>query len=95
LKGGQEMKKKSTPEFNPFHNESDAISWQDLRLENRLDRISLMGSLDITRDKEGLLLASDLAQHLSLIVSYLQQQELPDHIKAVEPSFVKNPFQTE
>jgi hypothetical protein len=88
------MKKKSPPQFNPFLNETDVISWQDMRVENRLDRISFMGSLDITRDQEGLLLASELLHHLSLVVSYLQQQELPEHIRTTEPCVVKNPFQT-
>jgi len=39
--------------INPFKNESESLQIGDLTVENRIDRISIFGSIDITRDKEG------------------------------------------
>jgi hypothetical protein len=40
-------------EFPPYANEEDSLQIGDLTLENRVDRISLYGSLDLTLDKDG------------------------------------------
>ena len=56
-----------------FENESDVITLQELSIENRLDRVSIFGSLDITRDKQGLELALKLQCIVEGIVNALEQ----------------------
>lgn len=78
-----------------FENESDVITLQELSIENRLDRVSIFGSLDITRDKQGLELALKLQCIVEGIVNALEQvkDELPDHIPPpAPPEEVENPF---
>jgi len=63
-----------------------------LTIENRTDRVSIFGSIDITRDKEGLARARELSSILALTLAELEGVDLPDHI-AVEPAdIVENPF---
>ncbi len=38
------------PKLIPFANESDALAIGKLNIENRLDRVSLFGDVDLTRD---------------------------------------------
>lgn len=40
--------------FMAFENETDTLSVGGMSIENRLDKISIYGSLDITKDKSGL-----------------------------------------
>ncbi len=40
--------------IDPFNNEEDVIHVGELDIENRLDRISIHGSVDITKDQQGL-----------------------------------------
>ena len=78
-----------------FENESDVITLQELSIENRLYRVSIFGSLDITRDKQGLELALKLQCIVEGIVNALEQvkDELPDHIPPPAPTEeVENPF---
>ncbi len=78
-----------------FENESDVITLQDLSIENRLDRISIFGSLDITHDQAGLALALQLQTLVDGIVCTLQQQkaELPEQVPPPTPAEdVDNPF---
>ena len=63
-----------------------------LTIENRLDRISIFGSLDITKDKEGLAAAKTLKAILDLTLDELESAELPDKITLDEADIVKNPF---
>lgn len=83
-----------THKFNPFANESDALSMGELNIENRLDRVSVFGSLDITRDKEGLRVAKELKSLLERVVESLQSEPLPDRIQEYEDvaDTVANPF---
>ena len=77
----------------PFGNESEVVTLDTLSIENRLDRISLIGGLDITRDKKGLELALQLKQNLDNIVAFLQKQKLPSQIEgSSEITEVPNPF---
>jgi len=78
--------------INPFKNESECLQIGDLNIENRLDRVSIFGSLDITRDKEGLAAAKTLKAVLDLTLAELESAELPDKITLVEADSVKNPF---
>jgi hypothetical protein len=83
------MAKKS---INPFQNESETIQIGDLSIENRLDRVSFFGGLDITKDKAGLVAAKELKEILDTVVKRLEKEELPDQV-VIEPSHsVKIPF---
>jgi hypothetical protein len=48
------MSKKKPVSFVPFANEADVIGIGDLTLENRLDRITIAGDVDLTADVPGL-----------------------------------------
>ena len=78
--------------IKPFDNESDCLQMGDLTIENRLDRVSLFGSLDITRDREGLALARRLKRVLDLTLRELEGAELPDRITLEAGDSVENPF---
>ena len=80
--------------IKPFQNESEVLSVGNLDVENRTDRITVHGNVDLTRDKEGLENARALKAVLDKIVQALEsQQELPDKVAAPrEPTEVKNPF---
>lgn len=78
--------------ITPFENESDCIEIGELTVENRLDRVSLFGSLDITHDREGLALARQLHELLELTLAELEGAELPDRITLETGDSVENPF---
>ncbi|VXB76329.1 hypothetical protein [Massilia sp. 9I] len=82
-------KKKS---FTPFANEADVLEIGDLMLENRLDRITISGDLDITADKAGLEAARRLHAQLGEVVAALEARELPDRLPPPEVKTVDNPF---
>ena len=79
-----------------FENESETQSVGDLTLENRIDRITLHGNVDLTLDKQGLAKAKDLQKALKQILAVMQEKEkqgdLPDAITIVEAKTVPNPF---
>ena len=80
-------------DFKPFANESDALTIGDLAIENRVDRISLSGDVELTKDKAGLALARQLQTVIDAIVKALQADAaLPDAVQVVKPRSVKNPF---
>jgi len=85
------MKKKAT-KIAPFANETDSLSIGELTVENRLDRISIYGSIDITRDKEGLALAETLQTLFNDIISSMKEGDLPDKISIKPSDSVSNPF---
>jgi hypothetical protein len=79
-----------------FKNESETHILHDLNIENRLDRVSLYGSMDITHDAAGLALARQLQDMLAGMIAVLQAEQangvLPKHITLVSPDEVANPF---
>jgi len=80
-------------DFKPFKNEADCVQiGDDLSIENRVDSVSIFGSLNITLDKEGLKAARELKAILDLTLYELEKTDLPDRIVVVEPETVKNPF---
>jgi hypothetical protein len=79
--------------IDPFHNESETLQIAELTIENRLDRVSLFGSLDITLDKEGLEKARQLKDVVDLIIAEMNSADLPDHVSLIPPDSVKNPFE--
>jgi hypothetical protein len=80
--------------INPFANESDSLQIGDLTVENRTDRISIYGTIDITRDKKGLEAARVLSDLLNAVVKKLSQGDLPEELPPPENiDTVKNPFE--
>ena len=79
-------------DFDPFQNESQVLSWDDFQIENRSDRVSMSGSIDFTKDKEGLTKALQIQKVLNLVVTTLQGQELPEKVSLEGQTWVKNPF---
>ncbi len=78
----------------PFENEEEVITIQELTLENRLDRVSINGSVDITKDKQGLEYAFALKRQIDTIVEYLKKQDLPEKISVENVGkVVDNPFE--
>ncbi|KFL34974.1 MULTISPECIES: hypothetical protein [unclassified Sulfurospirillum] len=80
--------------ITPFENEEEVITIQELSIENRLDRVSINGSVDITKDKQGLEYAFALKRQIDTIVEYLKKQDLSDKISIENVDrVVKNPFE--
>jgi hypothetical protein len=81
--------------ISPFANESESLGIGDLTIENRTDRISIYGNIDLTRDKSGLEHARMLKAVLDRVVQVLESEgDLPDRIAPPDtPDEVANPFQ--
>ncbi len=79
--------------FVPYANESDVLDIGGLTIENRVDRISISGDIDLTLDKPGLALAKQLQTLLADVVAQLEKQALPDQLPPPEVTSVANPFE--
>lgn len=80
-------------DFKPYDNESDVIRIGDLEIENRVDRVTLMGDVVLTKDKVGLALAKELQALLGNIIQCLEADEkLPDAVKLKPTTEEDNPF---
>jgi hypothetical protein len=79
--------------IKPYANEADSIAIGELTIENREDRLELYGSLQLTRDKEGLALARELKSLVDAALEVLESEDLPDRIEIDPPDEVDNPFQ--
>jgi hypothetical protein len=79
--------------IDPFGNESEALQIDDLTIENRTDRVSIYGSIDITRDRRGLERARRLAQLFDTILARLSREDLPEEMPPpTNIEVVDNPF---
>ena len=78
--------------FTPFANEADVLQIGDLMLENRLDRITISGDLDLTADKAGLEAARRLHAQIGAVVAALEARDLPDRLPPPDVQTVDNPF---
>ena len=75
-----------------FQNESESLEVGKLTIENRTDRVTIYGSIDLTRDKAGLKAAGDLKAVIDAVVAFLGAQDLPEKITFATPKEKKNPF---
>jgi len=80
--------------LKPFADDAASISIGELTIENGTDRIALYGSLDLTRDKQGLAHARALTAFLDQAIQLLEADKaLPDVVPPpVATGTVKNPF---
>lgn len=78
--------------FTPYQNESDCIQIDDLTVENRVDRVSIYGSIDLTKDKAGLAATRELKKIIDASLTELEKADLPDRITLAEQESVENPF---
>jgi hypothetical protein len=79
--------------FMAFENETDVLSVGGMSIENRLDRISIYGSLDITKDKSGLTDALVLKRVIDAAIDEMKRDKnLPDTIQTLKPEEISNPF---
>ena len=83
-----------TDKLTPFADDAGSFSIAKLTIENGTDQIALYGSLDITRDKQGLAHAHALKTVLDQIVQILgADTSLPDAIAPpAAAKTVANPF---
>lgn len=84
--------KKTAPALTPYANEADVLHIGQLSIENRLDRISLHGDVDLTRDRAGLAMARQLHELLANVVKQLESENLPDQLAPPHTGTVPNPF---
>lgn len=79
--------------FKPFVQGTESHSIHDLTLENDLDRVSIYGNLQLTKDQAGLAAAKALQAYLNAIVLQLEQeQQLPEKIQSSSENEIENPF---
>jgi hypothetical protein len=64
--------------FQPYSNEPDSLSIGGMTVENQADHVSMLGSVQITRDKAGLSLALELKKVIDATVTELESADLPD-----------------
>ncbi|TFW13434.1 hypothetical protein [Duganella callida] len=79
--------------FVPYQNEADVLHIGGLTVENRLDRITISGDIDLTADRAGLDDARALRQLLADVVAQLEKQTLPDKLQPPDHTIVANPFE--
>jgi hypothetical protein len=82
----------STP-FVPYADESAVLHVGNLTIENRLDRVTLSGDVDLGADLAGLADARRLQQVLAQVVAALEARALPDKLPAPVLKTVPNPFE--
>ncbi|AMO96742.1 hypothetical protein CFter6_4136 [Collimonas fungivorans] len=78
--------------FIPFSDESSTLTIGKLNVENRLDRVSLFGDLDLTLDQRGLEQAKTLQSLLNRVVEELESRSLPETLATAPVVKVSNPF---
>ena len=78
----------------PFREDATSLAIGSLTVENGTDRVAIYGSVDLTRDKQGLAHALALKAVLDQAVQLLQaEKDLPDAVPPPSaPKKVPNPF---
>lgn len=85
-------KNKLEKNFLPFANEAQVLHIGDLMVENRLDRVTLSGDVDLSCDQAGLALARRLHALLGDVVGALEGRDLPERLPPPDVRQVDNPF---
>jgi hypothetical protein len=82
--------------FEPYRNESDVVGiGPELTVENRMDRVTILGSVDLTHDEEGARKAAVLRELLERVCRALREAEpLPAQVAVAPPETVDNPFES-
>lgn len=79
--------------FMAYENETDSLQIDEMTVENRLDRISLYGSLELTKDVRGLESALKLKRIIDASIDALKREKnLPERITIQPCERVQNPF---
>ncbi len=78
--------------FIPYANEADVLTIGRLQIENRVDRITISGDVDLTADQAGLADARALHKLLGDVVAKLAAQDLPAKLPPPAVKTVANPF---
>lgn len=78
--------------FVPYANEADVLQIDKLMIENRLDRITISGDVDLTADRQGLAYARRLHEVLGAVLAKLEAQTLPERLPPPDVQDVANPF---
>ena len=78
--------------FLPYANEADVLELGNLMIENRSDRITISGDIDLTMDQAGLAHAKTLHQLLGQVVAILESRSLPTRLPLPAVKTVPNPF---
>ena len=84
--------------FQPFADDSASVGIGGLTVENGTERLAIYGSLDITRDKQGLADARTLLDLVTRAVAVMEAHggDLPAKANApAAPKSVRNPFAPE
>ncbi len=82
-----------TQSFMAYENEAESFQIDNLTVENRLDRISIYGSLELTKDRHGLESALKLKRLIDASVDALKRDKnLPDRIETTPSEEISNPF---
>jgi hypothetical protein len=82
-----------TQPFMAYENEVDSFLIDDLTIENRLDRISIYGSIELTKDRCGLESALKLKRIIDAAIDALKRDKtLPDQIAIKASQSIQNPF---
>ena len=79
--------------FIPYANEADVLHIGNLTIENRVDRITVSGDIDFTRDKAGQADARKLHKLLTDVLAKLDAADLPARLPPPAIEHVDNPFE--
>ena len=79
--------------FVPYKNEADVLNIGGLQIENRLDRVTVSGDVDLTADQAGLDHARALHKLLGEVVAALEARELPATLPPAMSATIANPFE--
>jgi hypothetical protein len=78
--------------FVPYANEADVLQIDNLMIENRLDRITISGDLDLTADQTGLANTRRLKEVIDAVLAKLEAGPLPAQLPPPVVQDVANPF---
>jgi hypothetical protein len=75
-----------------YQNEEETCQIDQLTVENRVGRVQVYGSIELTKDKVGLARARQLKELVERVVKVLSSQDLPEQVTVEDSKTVKNPF---